>query len=124
MGKDFSLMPHKRRNNGKNRKNRGHVKNVVCATSNRLVPKDKAIKKYVIRDMIDGSSKEDIKKQSAFEGELVLPKIYHSISCAIHSRIVRSRSRTDRRVRTFVKKTKISTRPKAVENKDNKPATV
>ena len=121
-------MPHKRRNNGKNRKNRGHVKNVVCATSNRLVPKDKAIKKYVIRDMIDGSSKEDIKKQSAFEGELVLPKMYHklyySISCAIHSRIVRSRSRTDRRVRTFAKKTKISQRPKAVENKDNKPATV
>lgn len=119
-------MPSKRRNNGRNKKNRGHVKNVVCCTSNRLVPKDKAISKFVIREIIDASSKEDIKKQcglafDGYESEIEFPKMYHklyySISCAIHSRIVRGRSRETRRERTFKKKTKILQKPKDAQPK-------
>lgn len=98
-------MPSKRRNNGKNRCNRGNVGNVTCVNCGRQVPKDKAIKKFQVRDMIDGSSRDDIAKASAFPAgkDFAVPKLYNKmqycISCGIHNRIVAVRSRTDRRVR-------------------------
>merc|ERR1712233_47989 len=87
-------MTKKRRNNGRNKKGRGHVKFVRCETSACAIPKDKAVRKYVIRNMV-----------YAAEGQqFALPKIYHksysSISAAIHLRIVRNRSREDKKIRT------------------------
>ena len=104
-------MPKKRRNNGRNKKNRGHTKPVVCCVSNRLVPKDKCVKRFVVRDLVDGSTREDIAAVSAYKGDnqpVVIPKLYqklyYSISCAIHNRIVRVRSRVQRRVRKHQRK--------------------
>ena len=54
-------MPSKRRNNGRSKNNRGHVKPVVCINCGRLVAKDKSIKRFSVRDMIDASSKKDIR---------------------------------------------------------------
>jgi small subunit ribosomal protein S26e len=104
-------MPTKRRNNGKNRSNRGNVGNVACVNCGRQVPKDKAIKKFTVRDMIDGSSKDDIAKASAYTGkEVPIPKLYYKmnycISCAIHNRIVAVRSVADRRVRRIIRERK------------------
>lgn len=103
-------MPSKRRNNGKNRCNRGNVGNVSCNNCGRQVTKDKAIKKFTVRDMIDGSSKEDIAKASAYNKEIPIPKLYYKvnycISCAIHNRIVAVRSREDRRKRKVIKERK------------------
>merc|ERR1712061_984108 len=47
--------------------------------------------------MVDGSSRRDIKENSAYEEQYFnLPKIYvknyYSVSCAIHARVVRARS--------------------------------
>jgi small subunit ribosomal protein S26e len=53
-------MPKKRRNNGKNRYNRGSVKPIVCVNCGRRCPKDKSVKRFTIRDIVDQSSKKDL----------------------------------------------------------------
>ena len=82
-----------------------------CANCSRKVPKDKAIKKYTVRDLVDASSKDDIRTASVYSKVLeikdIIPKLhsklYYCVSCAIHSRIVRGRSRVDRRKRKILK---------------------
>jgi ribosomal protein S26 len=52
---------------GRSKKNRGHVKPIVCTNCGRLVGKDKAIKRFSVRDMIDSSSKKDIRDAIPYE---------------------------------------------------------
>ncbi|XP_051912579.1 40S ribosomal protein S26-like [Hippocampus zosterae] len=95
-------MPVKRRNHGRNKKNRGHVKPIVCSNCGRLCPKDKAVKRFMIKDIVDASFKRDLEAASAYSN-YTIPKLclknQYCISCAIHARIVRVRSREDRRIR-------------------------
>ena len=93
-------MPKKRANGGRGKKNKGHSNVVRCAQSGRVVPKDKAIKRFKIINMVDASSKRDIKDNYAYDtsDNFQLPKVYVKqylcISNAIHARIVRVRSQT------------------------------
>ena len=69
---------------------------------------DKAIKRFVARNLVDASSKRDIKENSAFPPEaFYMPRLFmkmnYSISSAVHSRIVRVRSVSDRKIRTSTK---------------------
>merc|ERR1712029_656569 len=118
------IMPSKRRNNGRNKKNRGISGHVNCDNCGRVVPKDKAIKKFTVRDCIDAASKEDIGKASAYKTPTAVPKImlkmYYCVSCAIHARIVAVRSRTDRRKRDTGKRKMMARKPepKKTENKE------
>ena len=94
-------MPSKRRNNGRAKKNKGHSDVVRCCQSGRIVPKDKAISRFQMRQMVDGSSRRDIKENSAYDQSVfTLPKIYvkqyYCVSSAIHSRVVRARSKVGR----------------------------
>ena len=90
-------MPSKRRNNGRSKKNKGHANVVRCINCGRIVAKDKAIKRFQMRQMVDLSSRRDIKDNYAYDpSNFNLPKIYvklaYCVSCAIHARVVRVRS--------------------------------
>merc|ERR550537_860083 len=95
-------MTKKRRNNGRAKHGRGIVRRVRCEFSGALVQKDKAVKRFIIRNIVDLSSKNDLQEASIID-EYVFPKIYrkvyYCISAAIHNRVVRVRSRDLRRVR-------------------------
>ena len=95
-------MPVKRRNHGRNKKNRGYVKPIVCVNCGRLCPKDKAIKRFNIRDIVDASSKKDLDENKAFDNYMI-PKLYikmqYCVGCGIHARIVKVRSVESRRNR-------------------------
>ena len=97
-------MTVKRRNHGRNRPSgaRGHVKFVRCDSTSKAISKDKAVKRFMVRSIVDASSMRDILEASAIEG-CQLPKLYvkmhYCIEAAIHQRIVRGRSAADRRIR-------------------------
>ena len=95
-------MTKKRRNGGKNRKGRGHVRNVRCSNCGRCAPKDKAVKRFVVRNMIEKAAESDLMDASVYKAFKV-PKMYlkqeYCISCAIHAHVVRCRTMAKRRIR-------------------------
>lgn len=62
-------MPKKRRNNGRNRHGRGHTRLVDCSHCMCKPAKDKAIGRFMVRNMVDAGALNDLRAASAFERE-------------------------------------------------------
>ena len=45
------------------------MRRVFCESSGALVPKDKAIKRFIVRNIVDASAIRDIQDTSALDGE-------------------------------------------------------
>lgn len=89
-------MPKKRKSRGRNKGSKGQSSRVQCDGCGAWVPRDKAIKVTKPVSILEPQLARELQKQGAFIYRRVVTKNY-CISCAIYQRVVRVRSKSERK---------------------------
>ncbi len=104
-------MPVKRRNHGRQKKNRGSTNNQQCVQCGAIVSKDKAVTRINNTQVIEPAAMDDLNVATYYE-QPEIPTFLnienYCISCACHLRIVKVRSKTHRKDRFVTRPVKVA----------------
>jgi len=88
-------MPKKRKSGGRSKGNKGRSKMVQCSSCGSQVPRGKAKRVTQYKSLVDWSLGKELRAQGAYFTRQRVEK-YYCISCAVHRRVVKVRSKISR----------------------------
>nr|DAD34830.1 TPA_asm: hypothetical protein HUJ06_005470 [Nelumbo nucifera] len=64
-------MTSKRRNGERNKHGRGHVRLIRCSNCGNFCPKDKAIKQFLVKNVVEQVAVCDVQEASAYDSKAI-----------------------------------------------------
>ena len=89
-------MPKKRKSSGRSKGGKGRSDRVQCTNCGNMVPRDKAKRSSRYVSLVDHMLAKELRNQGA---QIARQKVvnYYCVSCAVHFKVVRVRSKDSRR---------------------------